>query len=90
MLAEYEERLVRRRREVRELQEQRDQLLATQRRLQELQQSMTLSVHVRIVRGLFGTLCCMCLCETQKCSQLLKSLQIIMFHIVTEDFIFDF
>ena len=80
MLAEYEERLVRRRREVRELQEQRDQLLATQRRLQELQQSMTLSVHVRTVRGLFGTLCCMCLCVKLKSVASSKSLQIITFH----------
>ena len=40
VLSEYKERLVRRRREVRELQEQRDRLLATQRKLQHLQQTI--------------------------------------------------
>ena len=40
VLSEYEERVVRRRREVRELQEQRDRLLATQMKLQQLQQSI--------------------------------------------------
>ena len=44
VLSEYEERLVRRRREVRELQEQRDRLLDTQRKLQQLQQNITDSV----------------------------------------------
>lgn len=41
VLSEYEERLVLKREEVTQLQEQRDQLLATQRKLQELQQKMT-------------------------------------------------
>ncbi|CAI8015033.1 hypothetical protein GBAR_LOCUS9364 [Geodia barretti] len=40
VISEYEERLVRRRREVRELQEQRDRLLTTQRKLQQLHQSI--------------------------------------------------
>ena len=44
VLSEYEERLERRRREVEELQQQRDKLLATQMRLQELQRNVTNSV----------------------------------------------
>lgn len=47
-LSEYEERLERRRVEVRQLQKQRDELLTTQRKLQELQLSMTSHVSVML------------------------------------------
>lgn len=41
MLSEYEERLELKRQEVSRLQQQRDKLLATQRKLQELQHNVT-------------------------------------------------
>lgn len=41
MLSEYEERLELKRQEVSRLQQQRDKLLATQRKLQELQQNVS-------------------------------------------------
>ena len=47
MLSEYEERLVKRRREVQELQEQRDRLLATQQKLLQLQQNFSENVSTR-------------------------------------------
>ena len=53
VILEYEERLVRRRREVRELQEQRDRLLATQRKLQQLHQSIADTVWPHYIHGCF-------------------------------------
>ena len=61
VLSEYEERLVRRRMEVRQLQEQRDKLLVTQRKLQQLQQNIRENVGV-VCTGLFHTPCLLCVC----------------------------
>ena len=53
VISEYEERLVRRRREVRELQEQRDRLLTTQRKLQQLHQSIADNVWAHYIHWFF-------------------------------------
>ena len=70
MLSEYEERLVRRRMEVRQLQEQRDKLLVTQRKLQQLQQNIRENVSVALFYALgyiFHTPCLLCVCVCVCC-----------------------
>ena len=76
MLSEYEERLVRRRMEVRQLQEQRDKLLATQRKLQQLQQNIRENVGVvctglctglYISHSVFVVCVCVCVCVCCAC-----------------------